>query len=108
MATYTLIASRDPFESRETAHWYDLAADLRRAGNEVTLFLVQNGVLSARKNRLSEAIEALAQSGVNVLADGFSLRERGIPHDRLAQGVRVADLDVVVDHLAEGRKVIWH
>jgi sulfur relay (sulfurtransferase) complex TusBCD TusD component (DsrE family) len=108
MAAYTLIASRDPFESRETTHWYDLAAGLRREGNEVTLFLVQNGVLAARKSLLSEAIEALAKNGIQVLADGFSLRERGIPAEKLADGVRIAELDVVVDHLAEGRKVVWH
>lgn len=108
MAKYTLIASRDPFESREAAHYFDLAGDLEKEGNEVTLFLVQNGVLAARASNASTRVNALAEQGVTVLADGFSLRERGIPGDRLAGNIQTAELDVVVDHLAEGRRVIWH
>ena len=108
MAKYTLIASRDPFESREAEHYTDLAADLRKAGNEVTLFLVQNGVLGARKSAASGKLSSLARGGVTVLADAFSLRERSIPRDRLAEGIAASELDVIVDHLADGRKVIWH
>ena len=105
MAQYTLIASRDPFESTEAAHYCDLASDLRKAGNDVTVFLVQNAVFGARG---SAAYAALAGQGVTVLADEFSLRERSIAADRLAEGVAAAPLDVVMDHLAEGRKVVWH
>jgi len=108
MAKYTLIASRDPFESREAAHYADLASDLRKAGNDVTVFLVQNGVLGARKSNASAPLSKLAREGVTVLADAFSLRERSIPTNRLADGVKPSEIDVVVDHLAEGRKVIWH
>jgi hypothetical protein len=48
------------------------------------------------------------QAGVKVLADDFSLAERGIPHARLAAGVDTAPIDVVVDHLAAGHKTFWH
>jgi hypothetical protein len=50
----------------------------------------------------------LAKEGVEVLADDFSLRERGIVAGRLASGVKSAPIDVVVDQLADGRKTIWH
>jgi sulfur relay (sulfurtransferase) complex TusBCD TusD component (DsrE family) len=104
MANYLLIESRDPFESRGVAQSFELAASLARDGNQVTLFLVQNGVLSARKSPASEALAKVAQAGVEVLADEFSLRERGIT----APFVKAAPLDIVIDHLADGRKVIWH
>jgi len=48
----------------------------------------------------------LARSGVTVLADDFSLQERGIT--KLAEGVAAAPIDVVVDHLAAGDKTLWH
>lgn len=108
MSRYLLIASRDPFEVNDVVHYYDLAADLRKEGNEVTLFLVQNGVLPARKSPKSEKLTSLAGSGVRVLADEFSLRERGIGANRLASGVQAAPLDVVVDELAAGAKTLWH
>jgi len=108
MKKYTLIASRDTFESKEAEHYLDLAAELKRAGNDVTLFLVQNGVLAARQSSASARLSKLAEAGVAVLADSFSLRERGIVSGRLAVGVRSAELETVVDHMAEGRKVLWN
>ena len=106
MAQYLLIESRDPFESNDVGYYYDLAKGLVEGGNEVTLFLAQNGVLSARPSAQAAALSALAQSGVTVLADDFSLQERGIA--RLAEGVAAASIEVVVDHLAAGHKTLWH
>lgn len=107
MAKYLLIQSRDPLESAEVARDYELAASLVRQGNEVTLFLVQNGVLPARKGYRSELIEKAAAAGVEILGDDFSLRERGIASSAMVPGVKASRLDVVVDQLAEGRKAIW-
>ena len=106
MAEYLLIESRDPFESRDVGYYYELAKGLVEAGNQVTLFLAQNGVLSARPSAHSAALGALAKSGVTVLADEFSVKERGIA--KLAEGVAAAPIEVVLDHLAAGHKTLWH
>jgi sulfur relay (sulfurtransferase) complex TusBCD TusD component (DsrE family) len=103
---YLLIESRDPFESNDVGYYYELSKGLVEAGNEVTLFLVQNGVLAGRPSAHSAALTALCQSGVKVLADDFSLRERGI--SQLAEGIAVAPIDLIVDHLAAGHKTLWH
>ena len=108
MAKYLLIESRDPFDSNDVRFCCDLAQQLTAAKNEVTLFLVQNGVLPVRPGPRSADLTSLAGSGVKVLADSFSLKERGIDENRLASGVAAALLDVVLDALAEGAKVIWH
>jgi|SRR5689334_1832577 sulfur relay (sulfurtransferase) complex TusBCD TusD component (DsrE family) len=106
MTEYLLIESRDPFESNDVLYYYELSKSLVEAGNNVTLFLVQNGVFAARPSDHSAALSALCQSGVTVLADDFSLRERGI--SKLAEGVAASPIDVVVDHLAAGHKTLWH
>jgi intracellular sulfur oxidation DsrE/DsrF family protein len=103
-----LIESRDPFDSNDTGFCCDLAQQLAAANNEVTLFLVQNGVLPARAGARSGDLAKLAGSGVSVLADSFSLKERGIDEAHLVAGIAAAPLDVVLDALAEGAKVIWH
>jgi predicted peroxiredoxin len=108
MAKYLLIESRDPFENNIVARQYDLAVNLVKEGNGVTLFLVQNGVLPARPSERSALLTNAAKGGVEVLADEFSLRERGIAVGKVAEGVRAAPLSVVIDQLVEGRKVIWH
>jgi predicted peroxiredoxin len=104
MAAYTLISSRDPVDADRTVH--QLAASLAGAGNDVTLFLVENGTFLARDGVCAELRKSLRDAGVTLLADDFALAERGITET--AEGVEAAALSVVIDHLAEGRKVAWH
>jgi hypothetical protein len=108
MADFLLIESRDPFTSGEAGFCQDLSRRLAAAGDRVTLFLVENGVLPARAGVASPWLTELAQAGVEVLVDDFSLRERGIALDRLQPGVKPAAIDLVIDRLAEGCKAIWH
>ena len=105
---YMLIESRDPFDSNDVAFTYELASGLAKAGHEVTLLLVQNGVLPARRGAKADGLARVLDAGVRVLADEFSLRERGISNERLSAGVAPTPLDVVIDHMAEGHKTLWH
>jgi sulfur relay (sulfurtransferase) complex TusBCD TusD component (DsrE family) len=104
MAKYLLVESRDPLTSADVARCYELARELQDAGNEVTLFLLENGVLPARKSPASARLSELAKAGVTVLADDFSLRERGITDGLLAEGVIKAELESVVDGLEQGAR----
>lgn len=108
MAKYLIIQSRDMFEGGGPSFCWDLARRLAAEGNGVTLFLVQNGVLPARAGATAPGLDETVRAGVEVLADDFSLRERGIPQNRLQAGIKPSPLDLVVDRLAEGCKAIWH
>jgi predicted peroxiredoxin len=111
MAKYLLIESRDPYEFADADYFYDVAADLSRAGNEVAFFLIQNGVLVSRRGAQGHKLSALQQdgAGIQVLADEFSLRERGIGAGDVASGVQVSGIDTLVDLLVDdGRKAVWH
>jgi sulfur relay (sulfurtransferase) complex TusBCD TusD component (DsrE family) len=106
MAEYLLIESRDPFESNDVGYYYGLASGLVEAGNQVTLFLIQNAVLAARPAAQTPQLRALIGSGLKVLADDFALKERGIA--KLLDGVQIAPIEIVVDHLEAGHKTLWH
>ena len=108
MAKYLLVESRDPFETDDVRHFYDLPASLARAANRVTLYLTDGGVLAARAGQHTFWLAALIRIGVEILADARSLRERGIPLHALAAGVTVTVADSGVDRLAEGRTTLWH
>ena len=106
MAEYLLIESRDPFESNNVGYYYDLARGLAEAGSKVALFLVQNAVFAARPSAHAPKLRLLVGSGINVLADDFSLRERGIT--KLLDGIQSAPIEVLVDYLEDGYKTLWH
>lgn len=106
MTDYLLIESRDPFESGDVSFYCDLARGLAHAGSNVTVFLVQNAVLAARPSAWNEGLRSLIGSGVTVLADDFSLQERGIT--KLLDGVDSAPIETVVDRMEAGHKTIWH
>ena len=103
------IESRDPFESPDTSFLADTAASLKKRGNDVTVFLVQNGVLAARKLSRKSHLPQLLESGVTVLADDFSLRERGIQSDECQTAIKAASIDQLVDLLVQDNtKAVWH
>ncbi len=109
MTRYVFIDSRDPFDSADTQFVPDTAAALKRGGNEVTVFLVQNAVFGARQKAKRSYVPQLAEAGVTLLADDFSLRERGIQSSELAGGVRESNIDTLVDLIVqEDTKAIWH
>ena len=107
MMRYVFIESRDPFESRDTQFVEDTAIAVRERGHDVTVFMVQNGVLAARES--VRRLGRLAEAGVTLLADDLSLRERGITTDELAPAVRESGIGALVDALVqENTKALWH
>ena len=109
MPNYVFIESRDPFESPDTSFLADTATSLKRRGNDVTVFLVQNAVLAMRKQAVKSQLPQLLESGINVMADDFSLRERGIQSDECLGQVTIAAIDQLVDLIVrENVKAIWH
>jgi predicted peroxiredoxin len=103
-----LIHSKSPWESAQHQYVYGLARDLAAAGSDVTLYLVQNGVMPARKGAKATGLGLKDLVGkVKILADDFSLRERSIQSADLIDGVKSSSIDVVTDLLAEGAKAIW-
>ena len=109
MTKYLFIESRDPFESRDTEFLEETATSLKLRGHSVTVFLVQNGVLAARGKACESYLGRLMKAGVTLLADDFSLSERGIENAELHPGIQPSGIAVLVDALmSEKTKAIWH
>jgi predicted peroxiredoxin len=105
MAKYFLIESRSPFDSPEVNYNYQLALDLANNGNEVTLFLVENGVFVTRKTAAVESLDKL--TNITILADDFSLRERGISSEEMRNNIKIAEISTVAEAMANGAKTMW-
>jgi len=107
MSSYVFIESRDPFESRDTRFIEETAIAVKERGHDVTVYLVQNGVLAARMS--ARRLGRLAEAGVTVLADDLSLRERGITAEELAPSIRESGIDALVEAIVQkNTKALWH
>lgn len=106
---YVFIESRAPFDSPDTGFVVETAAALRQRGRPVTVFLVQNAVLATRAGARGSQVPRLTEARVTVLADDFSLRERGVDPGEISAGVREAPIDALVDLVMRpDTKTIWH
>ena len=110
---YLLIESRDPFDAADVPYFFKLAKDLAEQGDDIVLYLVQNGVFCLRKNARPSAIfdwlGERSKAGVRIWADDFSLRERGIRKEELIPEAHISGADALVDLLLEEkRKAVWH
>ena len=108
MAKYLFIESSDPFDSSDSNYFSELVQGIAGRGNQSTVLLIQNGVLPARQgSKYNDRIANLVRDRVQVLADGFSLRERAIRN--LTDGVQITETERMVNLLLEpGTKAIWH
>lgn len=105
--SYLIIVSEDPIELPAARHASELALQLRKRGHAAALFLVQNGVLACRAEASHDALAPAFAASVEVLADDFSLRERGIELSELRAGVVIAPLDALVERMAAGWNTLW-
>jgi predicted peroxiredoxin len=108
MANYLLFESRDVLDSADAQRMCDLAIQLKRAGDEVVLFLVQNATFSARTGAVTSRVHQAIAAGVHVLADELALEERGITPSKVVGGVTPAPIGQAIGLLAAGWKAAWH
>ena len=108
LSNYVFIESKDPFDSADT-NISETAVALRKKGHTVTVFLVENGVLGARKQAAKSQVPSIVESGVTVLADDFSLQKRGISMDECAAGLQAVTMIHLIDLIVqENTKAVWH
>jgi sulfur relay (sulfurtransferase) complex TusBCD TusD component (DsrE family) len=109
LGRYLLIETKGPLDGGDWA--FELGRQLRDLDHQVTIYLLQDGVLTARRRfPAGERLLAQAeQSGLRVLADAVSARQRGVVGDRVAATVTVSDIGDLVETLMERTdKAIWH
>jgi predicted peroxiredoxin len=87
----------------------ETALALRKKGHTVTIFLVENGVLGARKQAAKSQVPAIVESGVTVLADDFSMQKRGISMDECSPGLQAGSMVHLIDLIVqENTKAVWY
>lgn len=109
MPRYLIVETKGPSDGGDYA--FEVGRQLREAQHDVTIYLLQDGVFSARRTHKEGAklVQDAEKNGVRLVGDAVSLRQRGVVGDRVAKSVTVAEMDQLVDLLMErSDKAIWH
>ena len=108
MNKFLMIESRDPSETADVGRCLAVASKLAATGQDVTVYLVQNAVLRTRSGARFEDLDSALNAGVHLLADDFSLQERGISPENLRHGITLSPIEAVIDGMADGATTIWN
>jgi sulfur relay (sulfurtransferase) complex TusBCD TusD component (DsrE family) len=108
VAKYLLVDNRDLHEHARGKYLLNVASGLKNKGHEVTLFLVENGVLAAGSDSaIGKSLTALSKGGIKILAEDASLKRRGI--ERVGEGITVSNMDELADLIINQiERVIWY
>ncbi len=108
MSRYLIVDSRDLQEYASGSYILNLTNNLKKKKHDVTLFLIENGVVGARKgSKTAPKLTELSKGGAKVLAEDVSCKARGVT--TLTDGVASATMDQLADLIVEGSdKVIWY
>ncbi|HEX6074145.1 MAG TPA: DsrE family protein [Micromonosporaceae bacterium] len=106
MRSFLFIESRGEHESPDVTALLELGGRLRGSGHAVTVFLIQNGVGTLG---VGEPWQAMVEQGIDVWADEFSLRGRGLGPKQVPPGVQLGGADDLVRLLmTDGVVAVWH
>ena len=108
MKRFLVVESRDLTEYTSGTTLMSLVEGLGKSGDEVVLFLLENGVIAARKGAdAGQGLSRLSDRGTRIFAEDVSCRARGIT--ALADGVRESSLDFLADAIAGGfDNIVWY
>lgn len=108
-----IIVNDPPYGAERNYNALRLAKALRRQGAEVTLFLMADAVISAKRGQnvpqgfynLELMIKSVARGG-EVLLCGTCMDARGLGEDEIVEGTRRSSMDDLAKHTLESDKVL--
>lgn len=107
MKDYLFIQSQDQFHDARTRAQYEMAIALAETQQNVSILLVQNAVLAARKGVKNTMFDTLGAYKVKLYADELSLRQREILPNDIHAGISPTNIKLVIDAMLNGDKVVW-
>ncbi|WP_326686081.1 MULTISPECIES: hypothetical protein [unclassified Streptomyces] len=108
MNEFLLIESSGPQLAADAERFVGDACCLLREGADVALLLIEDGVVGA-VSPLTPGVETYLRLGGELWADDFSLHQRGVAPEDMADGARAVDMAAVAERLLRANvRAVWH
>lgn len=107
MTNLLLVLSKDPYSTEIPDLVIDIASNSKEKGNNVALYLVEDGVTATRKCEFGDKIMAALKKGIKVYADDKAVLARGLS-EKLIDGVETREIGSLLDFIMdEYERVAW-
>ena len=107
MTNLLMVLSKDPFTTETPDLVLDIGQDARAKGNNVALYLVEDGVTAARKSEFGDKVAAAHEKGVKIFADDKAVLSRALT-GKLIDGVEVKEISSLLDFIMDDyERVVW-
>lgn len=108
MTNLLLVLSKDPYTTETPNLVLDIGLNARaKKGNNVSLYLVEDGVTAARKSEFGNKLLDAKKKGIRIFADDKAVQSRGLD-GRLIDGIEIKEIGTLLDHIVgDGNRVAW-
>jgi sulfur relay protein TusB/DsrH len=106
MTNLLLVLSKDPFTTETPDLVLDIGRNAKEKGNEVSLYLIEDGVTAARKSEFGNKLIAAEKKGIKIFADDKAILSRSLT-DKLIDGVEIKEIGTLLDYIMKYDRVVW-
>jgi predicted peroxiredoxin len=107
MTNLLLVLSKDPYTTEIPNLVLDIGLKAKNKGNDVSLYLVEDGVTAARNGEFGNRLIDAKEKGIKILADDKAIQSRGIISS-LIPDVEIKEIGTLLDYIIEDdTRVTW-
>jgi sulfur relay (sulfurtransferase) complex TusBCD TusD component (DsrE family) len=101
-----MVLSKDPYTTETPDLVLDIGLNAKDKGNDVSLYLVEDGVTAARKTEFGNKLTAAHKKGIKIYADDKAVLSRALA-TKLAGGVEIKEIGTLLDFIMNYDRVVW-
>lgn len=107
MTKLLMILSKDPYTTETPDLVLDIGLNAKEKGNDVALYLVEDGVTAARRSEFGDKLAAVQEKGIKIFADDSAVLSRGIS-EKMIGGVEVKEISTLLDLIMDDYdRTVW-
>ncbi len=106
MTNMLLVLSKDPYTTETPDIALDIGFNAKEKGNDVALYLVEDGVTAARNGEFGKKLMAAHNKGINIFADDKAVLSRALT-GKMINNVEIKEISTLLDFIMEYDRVVW-
>ncbi len=106
MKNLLLVLSKDPYTTETPELVLDVGLNAKEKGNDVSLYLIEDGITAARISEFGIKLAAAQKKGIKIFADDKAVLSRSLT-GKLIEGVEIKEISTLLDFIMEYDRVAW-